>query len=72
MFSQFYNPDTGGYKQIFILTFALVCLTLTTSMIWILGGKSLALFVSKKDTQRVQGLLFGTLLTVTAFWLFIS
>ena len=72
MFSQFYSPETGGYRQIFILTFALVSLTLTTSMIWILGGKSLALFVSKKNTQRVQGLLFGSLLSVTALWLFIS
>ncbi len=72
MFSQFYTPETGGYRQIFILTFALVSLTLTTSMIWILGGKSLALFVSKKNTQRVQGLLFGSLLSVTALWLFIS
>ncbi len=72
MFSQFYSPETGGYMQIFILTFALVSLTLTTSMIWILGGKSLALFVSKKDTQRVQGIFFGTLLCITALWLFLS
>ncbi len=72
MFSQFYHPETGGYKQILILTFALVSLTLTTSMVWILGGKSLALFVSSKNTQRVQGLLFGSLLCVTALWLFIS
>ena len=72
MFSQFYTPETDGYMQIFILTFALVSLTLTTSMIWILGGKSLALFVSKKDTQRVHGMFFGTLLCITALWLFVS
>jgi len=72
MFSQFYTPETDGYIQIFILTFALVALTLTTSMIWIIGGNSLALFVSKKNTQRTQGLLFGTLLCATALWLFIS
>ena len=72
MFSQFYHPETGGYRQILFLTFALVSLTLTTSMVWILGGKSLALFVSSKNTQRVQGLLFGSLLCVTALWLFIS
>ena len=28
MFLQFYTPETGGYRQIFILTFALVSLTL--------------------------------------------
>jgi len=72
MFSQFYTPETGGYMQIFILTFALVSLTLTTSMVWILGGRSLALLVSKKDTQRAQGLFFGSLLCMTALWLFLS
>lgn len=72
MFSQFYEPETGGYIQIFLLTFALVSLTLTTSMIWIIGGKSLALFVSEEHTQRTQGLLFGTLLGATALWLFIT
>ena len=72
MFSQFYTPVTDGYKEIFILTFALVSLTLTTSMLWILGGKSLALFASQKNTQRVQGVLFGSLLSLTALWLFIS
>lgn len=72
MFSQFYTPETDGYKQILILTFALVSLTLTTSMIWILGGKSLALFVSKKETQKVQGIFFGVLLCITALWLLVS
>lgn len=72
MFSQFYTPETGSYTQILSLTFALVSLTLTTSMIWILGGKSLALLVSKKETQRVQGLVFGILMCVTALWLLIS
>jgi len=72
MFSQFYVPETDGYIQIFILTFALVSLTLITGMIWIIGGNSLALFVSKKDNQRTQGLLFGSLLCATALWLLIS
>lgn len=72
MFSQFYTPVAGSYGQIFLLTIALVSLTLTTSMIWIVGGKSLALLVAKKDSQRVQGLFFGSLLCVTAVWLFFS
>jgi threonine/homoserine/homoserine lactone efflux protein len=72
MFSQFYTPQDEDYLQIYMLTFALLALTLTTSMIWILGGKSLAVFVSKKNTQKVQGLLFGTLLCITALWLVIS
>ncbi len=55
MFSQFYTPETDGYIQIFILTFALVALTLTTSMIWIIGGNSLALFVSKKIHKERKG-----------------
>lgn len=72
MFSQFYTPVPGGYGQIFLLTFALVSLTLTTSMLWIVGGKSLALLVAKKDSQRAQGLFFGSLLCITAVWLFFS
>ena len=72
MFSQFYVHKTGGYIQIFILTFALVSLTLTTSMIWIIGGSSLALVVSKKNTQKTQGFFFGTLLFLTALWLFVK
>ena len=72
MFSQFYTPVSGGYGQIFLLTFALVLLTLITSMMWIVGGKSLALLVAKKDSQRAQGLFFGSLLCVTAVWLFYS
>lgn len=72
MFSQFYTPVTGSYGQIFLLTFALVSLTLTTSMLWIVGGKSLALLVAKKDSQRAQGLFFGSLLCITAVWLFFS
>ena len=72
MFSQFYNSETGGYAQIFILTFCLVSLTLTTSMVWIIGGKSLAYLASNKDTQRIQGALFGSLLCMTALWLLTS
>lgn len=72
MFSQFYTPVAGEYGQIFLLTFALVSLTLATSMLWILGGRSLALLVAKKDSQRAQGLIFGSLLCVTAVWLYLS
>ena len=72
MFSQFYHSETDGYTQIFILTFCLVSLTLATSMVWIIGGKSLAYFTSKKENQRIQGALFGSLLCLTALWLFIS
>ena len=72
MFSQFYTPETDGIKQIFFLTFALVSLTLITSMLWILGGKSLAMLVASKNAQRIQGLLFGSLLCATAIWLFLS
>ena len=69
MFSQFYSPDSGGYGQILLLTFALLCLTLTTSMIWIIGGSTLASFVLNESRQRVEGIFFGSLLCVTALWL---
>lgn len=72
MFSQFYTPVSGSYGQIFLLTFALVSLTLTTSMLWIIGGKSLAMLVAKNDSQQAQGLFFGSLLCVTAVWLFFN
>jgi len=68
MFSQFYNPDEG-YVQIFVLTFFLLSITLTTSMLWILGGNTLATFVSDDKMQKYQGLFFGFLLLVTALWL---
>ena len=69
MFSQFYSLDSGRYSQIIFLTFSLLCLTLTTSMIWIIGGKSLASFVLNESRQRTEGILFGTLLCATALWL---
>lgn len=69
MFSQFYSPDSGGYGQIIFLTFALLCLTLTTSMIWIIGGNTLASFVLNERRQRTEGILFGSLLCATALWL---
>ncbi|OOZ40596.1 threonine transporter [Solemya pervernicosa gill symbiont] len=72
MFSQFYRPELDGHGQIVFLTLALVSLTLTTSMIWIVGGKTLAMLVSKRGNQQMQGLLFGSLLTITALWLFVS
>ena len=69
MFSQFYSPDTGGYGQIFLLTLALLCLTLTTSMIWIIGGNSLASFALNERRQKTEGFIFGSLLCATALWL---
>ena len=68
MFSQFYNPNEG-YAQIFVLTFCLLSITLTSSMLWILGGNTLATFVSDDKVQKYQGLFFGSLLLVTALWL---
>jgi len=71
MFSQFYNPN-DGYIQIFVLTFSLLSITLTTSMLWILGGNTLATFVSDDKMQKYQGLFFGSLLLITAFWLVLN
>ena len=71
MFSQFYNPNEG-YIQIFVLTFSLLSITLTTSMLWILGGNTLATFVSDDKMQKYQGLFFGSLLLITALWLGIN
>ena len=68
MFSQFYVPSEG-YVQIFILSFTLLLITLTTSMIWMLGGNSLASFVSDDKMQKYQGVLFSLLLFITAIWL---
>jgi len=71
MFSQFYRPS-DGYEQIFILTFVLLAITLTTSMTWILGGNTFASFVSNKKIQKHQGTFFGSLLFITAVWLAIN
>ena len=68
MFSQFYTPS-GGYVKIFILSFTLLLITLTTSMIWMLGGNSLASFVSDGKMQKYQGVFFSLLLFITAIWL---
>ena len=69
MFSQFYTPGPGSAQRIVGLTVALLLLTLSTNMIWIVGGNSLAAFVAKARHQRTQGILFGCLLTATALWL---
>jgi threonine/homoserine/homoserine lactone efflux protein len=68
MFSQFYNPSEG-YIQIILLALLLVSLTLTTSMIWIIGGSSLTRFLKSAKMQKRQSFIFGTLLLVTAIWL---
>ena len=68
MFSQFYNPS-DGYFYIFVLAFSLLGITLLTSMLWIIGGNTLASFVSNEKIQRHQGQFFGTLLLITAIWL---
>ena len=68
MFSQFYNPNEG-YAQIFVLTFCLLGITLSSSMLWILGGNTLATFVSDEKMQKYQGIFFGSLLLITALWL---
>ncbi|WP_024954525.1 LysE family translocator [Sulfurospirillum arcachonense] len=71
MFSQFYQP-TDGYSQIILLSILLAVLTMTSNIIWIIGGKSLALFVSQKNMQKKQGIIFGSLLLITAIWLAIN
>ncbi len=68
MFSQFYNPSEG-YAKIVILSFLLLSITLTSSMIWILGGNTLSSFVSDEKMQQYQGIFFGSLLFITAVWL---
>ena len=68
MFSQFYIPS-DGYEKIFILSFILLVITLTTSMLWILGGNSLASFVSNAKMQKYEGTFFSSLLFITAIWL---
>lgn len=68
MFSQFYNPNEG-YVQIFVLALSLLGITLTSSMLWILGGNTLATFVSDNKMQKYQGIFFGFLLLITALWL---
>ena len=68
MFSQFYILS-DGYEQIFILSFTLLFITLGTSMIWMLGGNTLASFVSDQQMQKYQGAFFSALLFITAIWL---
>lgn len=69
MFSQFYTPGPGGAGRIVGLTLALLCLTLSANMVWIVGGNSLTAFVASESRQRLQGLVFGSLLSLTALWL---
>jgi len=68
MFSQFYILS-DGYEQIFILSFTLLFITLGTSIIWMLGGNTLASFVSDQKMQKYQGAFFSALLFITAIWL---
>ncbi|EAT15484.1 LysE family translocator [Desulfuromonas acetoxidans] len=69
MFSQFYTPGPGSTQRVVGLAVALLLLTLSTNMIWIVGGNSLATLVANERHQKAQGVLFGLLLTATAMWL---
>ena len=68
MFSQFYTPS-DSYEQIFILSFTLLLITLSTSMMWMLGGNALASLVSDDKMQKYQEVFFSLLLFITAIWL---
>jgi len=69
MFSQFYTPGPGSSQNIVGLALALLGLTLSTNMIWIVGGNSLAAFAADERHQKLQGMVFGSLLLLTALWL---
>ncbi len=68
MFSQFYTPS-DSYEQIFILSFTLLLITLSTSMMWMLGGNALASLVSDDKMKKYQEIFFSLLLFITAIWL---
>ncbi|PLX91547.1 MAG: LysE family translocator [Desulfuromonas sp.] len=72
MFSQFYTPGPGSGQHIVALALALLMLTLSSNMVWIVGGNSLAAFVANARHQKAQGIMFGSLLLLTALWLGVS
>ena len=69
MFSQFYSSQERGYIGLVGLTFALGALTMTSNFIWIVGGKVLTVFLSRRRVQKYQGVVFGLMLCVAAVWL---
>ena len=69
MFSQFYSSDYEYWTQLVTLTSALAVLTMVSNMVWIVGGKGLSSMLLETNNQRVQGVLFGLMLSVTALWL---
>ncbi len=69
MFSLFYNPNQNSYLYILGLTTALVMMTMLANFVWILGGKAAVSAIENEWFTKYQGLFFGTVLILTAFWL---
>ena len=69
MFSQFYIPEKHGLIGLLGLTVALGVLTMASNFVWIAGGTALTSFCEQKHVEKYQGVLFGTVLCITATWL---
>jgi threonine/homoserine/homoserine lactone efflux protein len=72
MFTQFYAPEKDGFSQIVLLTVLLALLTMASNLLWVFGGKALTDIAINRRAQKVQGLVFGVMLCVTALWLAIG
>lgn len=69
MFSLFYNPSQNSYWCIFGLTTALTVITMIANFVWIIGGKAAISAIENDRFTKYQGLFFGAVLILTAFWL---
>ena len=68
MFSLFYIPTQNLYWYVIGLTTALVLMTMIANFVWIIGGKAAISAIENDRFTKFQGLFFGTVLTLTAFW----
>jgi threonine/homoserine/homoserine lactone efflux protein len=71
MFSQFYHTQQSSNVRI-VQTTALALLTMSSNLIWIIGGRALNRFIAQHYVENYQGIFFGSVLCVTALWLALS
>lgn len=72
MFSLFLKSNQGGAWGVLTLTIVLMLITMSANLAWIIGGKAAMTLVKKDWFERNQGIFFGSILMITAFWLAIA
>ncbi len=69
MYSQFLDENLNVYFQVFILTVLVIIMSISSHFIWSAGGYWLLGKLTSPKANKIQGILFGSMLVIVAFWL---